>query len=197
MLDLPLQAVHLGLRRITVAEYQQLTVAGFFAKDERFELLDGLIVRRPTFRPPHAATYNRVRKRLDREVPAGWYVYCRPGVALEVSVPEPDLCVLRELDEEYQTRLPTANDLGIVIDVTDAGLLTVKRDKLRIYAAGRVPVRWLVNIPERQIEVYTDPQPTADPPAYATVRVFPRGQDVPLELDGVAVAAVPVGDQLL
>ena len=49
---------------------------------------------------------------------------------------------------------------------------------------------------DRQVEVYTDPQPGASPPAYATRTDYPPGQDVPILLDGRAVSAVPAADLL-
>jgi hypothetical protein len=44
--------------------------------------------------------------------------------------------------------------------------------------------------------VYTDPNPAALPPAYRTRTDFAPGASLPLVLDGVAVASVPVADLL-
>jgi hypothetical protein len=49
---------------------------------------------------------------------------------------------------------------------------------------------------DRLIEVYTDPDPAADPPAYRTRTDYAPGSSVPLVLDGQTVAQIPVADLL-
>ncbi len=193
---LPLQAVQLGLRRLTVAECHKLTADGFFAEDERFELLDGYIVRRPSPSPPHATGISLCAGTLLTVIQSGWEVHQRSEVTLAASAPEPDVSVVRDRGRDYFGRHPNVGDLGLVVDVTDAMLLDARRDKVRIYAAGGVPVYWIVNIPDRQVEVYTDPRPAADQPGYATRVDYKPGDAVPLTLDGATATVVPVADLL-
>jgi len=47
---------------------------------------------------------------------------------------------------------------------------------------------------DRQVEVYTNPDPTANPPHYANRTDYAITDSVPLVLDGATVAAVPVAD---
>lgn len=54
----------------------------------------------------------------------------------------------------------------------------------------------MVNLVDRRVEVYTDPNGPGDDPRYHTLRVFPAGTAVPVELDGAAVGTVPVNDLL-
>ena len=55
-------------------------------------------------------------------------------------------------------------DMALVIDVADSSLQRDRVHKGRIYAAGGVPVYWIVNLIDRQVEVYTDPSgPDAAP----------------------------------
>ncbi len=64
-------------------------------------------------------------------------------------------------------------------------------DKLRIYATAGIPVYWIINLVENQIEVYTDPQSST----YQTRNDFAVGADVPLVLDGVTII-IPVSELL-
>lgn len=194
-LNLPTQAAQLGLRRFTVAEYHELTTDGFFAKDTRFELLDGYIVRRPSPSPIHATTIHICGHRLAELLPVGWEVRYRSEVTLAESAPEPDVSVIRERGRDYFARHPNVGDLGLVIEVADATLLDARLDKARIYAAGVVPEYWIVNLADRQIEVYTNPQPAATPPRYATRTDYRPGANGPLALDG-AMVTVRVDDLL-
>lgn len=194
-LDVPVQAAQLGLRRFSVAEYHRLTADGFFAKDSRFELLDGHIVRRPSPSPIHATTIHICGHRLAELLPAGWEVHYRSEVTLADSAPEPDVSIVRDRGRDYFTRHPNVGDLGLVIDVADAALLDARRDKTRIYAADGVPSYWIVNVAERQIEVYMDPQPAASPSRYASRTDYRPGATVPLTLGGARVT-VRVDDLL-
>ena len=83
-----------------------------------------------------------------------------------------------------------------MIDVTDDGLLEARSEKARIYAAGGVPEYWIVNLLDRQVEVYTGPQPAATPPVYSARRDYRPGDAVPLVLDGATVATLPVAELL-
>jgi hypothetical protein len=57
-------------------------------------------------------------------------------------------------------------------------------------------VYWIVNLVDRRVEVYTDPNGPGDDPRYHTLRVFPAGAAVPVELDGAAIGSIPVDDLL-
>jgi Uma2 family endonuclease len=69
--------------------------------------------------------------------------------------------------------------------------------KKRIYAAARIPVYWIVNLVDRQVEAFTGPsgpRPRAD---YATSQVYLPGQEVPVLLDGQEVGRIEVDELLL
>ncbi len=76
---------------------------------------------------------------------------------------------------------------------------TLRRDrtlKLRIYARASVPVYWIVNLIDRQIEVYTDPTGPAEQPSYGQHRDYGPADDAPLVLDGREVGRVAVREVL-
>jgi Uma2 family endonuclease len=183
-------------RRFTRAEYHLLGTAGILREGERVELLDGLVVELPMKNPPHQGVSRRLVNRLPRVVPAGWFVQIADVVGLADSEPEPDASILRGDETSYDTRQPEPADTGVVIEVADSTLRTDRREKCRLYAEAGIPIYWIINLVDRQVEVYTDPDPAATPPAYRTRTDYLPGQDVPLVLDGAAVAAVPVADLL-
>ncbi len=118
------------------------------------------------------------------------------AVALGDSEPEPDGSIVRGDDTSYDTRLPNATDFGIVIEVSDSSLAFDRRDKGRIYARAGIPVYWIINVADKVVEVYSDPESTANPPGYRSRKDYRPGDDVPLELDGQVVAAIPVSELL-
>jgi Uma2 family endonuclease len=71
--------------------------------------------------------------------------------------PQPDLLLLHPRDDFYESRHPRPEDVYLLIEVSDSTLLTDREEKLPIYAKGGIPEVWIVNLPERVIEVYTAP----------------------------------------
>jgi Uma2 family endonuclease len=77
-----------------------------------------------------------------------------PFAALATSEPEPDVAVVPLGD--YDTAHP--NEAYLIIEVAESSLAQDRGTKQRIYAASSVPEYWIVNVRERCIEVYRDPQ---------------------------------------
>lgn len=75
----------------------------------------------------------------------------------------------------------------------------MKRDrgtKQRIYARGGVPVYWIVNLNERQIEVFTEPFADENTAGYKKREVFTEANEIALILDNQEIARVSVSDLL-
>ena len=128
--------------------------------------------------------------------PAGWDIREQGALALADSRPEPDFSVVREDPADYTTRHPTPADVGLLVEIADSSLIRDRRDKARIYARGYIVCYWIVNLQDRRIEVHTQPSGPCDSPAYASIANYLPGDSVPLVLDGVTVAAIPVADLL-
>jgi Uma2 family endonuclease len=56
--------------------------------------------------------------------------------------------------------------------------------KLRSYARAGIVEYWIVNLLERQVEVYTTPAPEAIPPTYAPPRVIKADEEIAVVLGG-------------
>jgi Uma2 family endonuclease len=185
-----------SFRKFTVDEYDRLIEQGFLTEDDRVELLEGYVVLKMPADPPHDSSVMAVFRRLDRLLPAGWTARSQVGTRLSESRPEPDVAVARGGERDYFHRHPGPADLGLVVEVSDSSLDRDQQDKTRIYSRDRVPVYWVVNLVDRRVEVYTDPTGPGDDPRYHTLRVFPPGTAVPVELDGVTAGTIPVDDLL-
>jgi Uma2 family endonuclease len=71
-------------------------------------------------------------------------------------------------------------------------LLYDRGEKLESYAGGGIPVCWIVNLVDRQVEVYTDQTPTG----YQSRADFKPGERVPVVIDGRQVGDAPVDEML-
>jgi len=192
--SLPLQAQIAGLYRFSVAEYHKLIEIGLLTEDDGLELLDGFLVHKMSRNPPHDAAIQKIQKRLFRLLPPDWDLRIQSAVTLSRSEPEPDLAVVRGDETRYLANHPGPPDIGLVIEVSDSTLDADRIDKGRIYAEAAIACYWIVNLVDRQIEVYT--LPSGATAAFAHRQDYPLGTDVPLLLDGTIAATISVTDFL-
>ena len=150
---------------LNVAQYRRMIDVGILTDDDRIELLEGWLVPKMTKKQPHSISSGSVNDVLVRIVPVGWYVAREePFTASDISAPEPDVMVVRGARNDYPEDARGARDVALVVEVADATLPKDRVMKKRIYARAAVPIYWLVNLPARRIEVYTDPTGPADRP---------------------------------
>jgi len=153
------------LRRV---EYDQLVALGAF-QDERIELLEGALVAMSPIGVAHNSTVQKLTRLLVLALEGRAAVRCQSSFAAhELSEPEPDFAVVPQSD--YDADHPS--QAYLVIEVAESSLAMDRGKKLRLYASCAVPEYWVVNLPERCIEVYTEPTPGA----YGNVERFERGQ---------------------
>ncbi|WP_439632082.1 Uma2 family endonuclease [Gemmata sp.] len=183
-----------GFFRLTVDQYHEMIRNNTLTTDDRVELLDGYLVNKLPQNTPHGSTVDRLTEDLNRVKPTGWRVRAQLPVTLSNSEPEPDAVLVRGYRRTYDLRHPTGTDFGILVEVADSSLALDRGPKANLYTRAGIPVYWIVNIPDRRVEVYTDPDPAANPPVYRTRTDYGTGDAVPVVLDGVAVATLPVAD---
>ncbi len=185
------------MRRFTVDEYHRMIHAGILTEDDRVELLEGWIVAKMPRNPAHDTALALVQAALSAVLPPAWICRGQSAVTTADSEPEPDMAVVRGPIRRYATGHPGPADMGLVVEVADSTLARDRTLKARLYARAAVPVYWIVNIPDRQIEVYTDPSgPDAADPAYRQRRDFAADDAVPLVLEGRTTATIPVSELL-
>ncbi|MBL8799972.1 MAG: Uma2 family endonuclease [Planctomycetia bacterium] len=184
------------LWRLSVAQYHQMIQAGILTEDDPVELLEGILVAKMPKNPPHRIGVRKLRRSLERVVPAGWSVDIQDPITLPHSEPEPDGTVSRGDTERITDRHPGPDEVALLVEVADATLSRDRTTKKRIYARAQIPVYWIVNLIERQVEVYTEPTGPADEPDYRQRRDYGPAESVPVVLDGQEVGQIPVGELL-
>ena len=145
-------------RRISVDEYYAMAEAGILAEDERVELIDGEIITMSPIGNEHAASVDAATDFLVPLVTGRAIVRVQAHLRLdEYTQPEPDLTLLRRRDDFYRHRAPSADDVLLLIEVADSSLTYDRNVKLPLYAGFGISEVWIANIPERVVEVYTNP----------------------------------------
>jgi Uma2 family endonuclease len=102
----------------------------------------------------------------------------------------PDGAVATGTNDDNFRFHPLGKDVALVIEVADTTLNRDRGIKLRSYARAGIVCYWIVNLNDRQIEVYTDPDSAAEVPTYRKPQIFKPGDSVPLEIGGRIVANI-------
>ena len=92
---------------------------------------------------------------------------------------------------DYATRHPGPDDVALVVEATRT---TVAKDRklARVYGGGGIPVYWIVNVPKRRLEVYSNPTEGA----YPAPTILAETESVELVIAGQVVGTIVVADLL-
>jgi Uma2 family endonuclease len=187
--------------RMPVEKYEAMIAAGLLTEHDRIELIEGVLVKKMTKGRKHSTSSVKCRQAIERVLPEGWHVRVETPVRIQArdsmpdpdvslardSMPDPDVSLARGVADDYDARDPGPEDLALVVEVSDASLVA-DRALAATYIGGGVVLYWIVNVADRQLEVFT------------------RGSEVPailgenaaaeLILDGTVGARIAVADLL-
>ncbi len=176
--------------RMTVDEFER--IAGSLDNDQ-VELVDGYVVTKLSRNRPHVVAGKKGLKVLSRILPAAWHVAKGdPIVVSDWSKPEPDPAIVRGDPKDYLDHDVTARDIALVIEIAASSLSIDQKDMARIYASSGIPVYWIVNLVDHQIEAYSGPGSDG----YLSSEVLKPGQEVAVLIDGAEIGRIPVSDIL-
>jgi Uma2 family endonuclease len=175
---------------MTVDEFERLEES---LGDVRIELIDGRVFGRDDMNPPHVVATGRTKQSVERLLPSGRFIRKDEPVRIpDFNEPFPDLAVARGDLETYADRHPRPEDVSLVIEISDTTLAKDRGEKRVNYGRAGIPLYWIVNLVDRQVEVYSGPQPDG----YVARDDYRPGQSVPLVLDGTIIGHIPVDDML-
>ncbi|MCE9529148.1 MAG: Uma2 family endonuclease [Planctomycetales bacterium] len=185
-----------SLYRFSLEQYHQMARQGILAGNNHVEFLEGILVNKMTKNRAHSLATHRLRVLLEGLAPEGYYVESQEPTTTTDSEPEPDVMVVRGKLEDYQDQQPPASQVPLIAEVADSSLQQDRNWKKRIYARAGIPVYWIVNLIDRQMEVLTQPSGEVETPDYAQCQVYGLGQELPVVLDGKDVGRIAVKDVL-
>jgi Uma2 family endonuclease len=181
-----------ALYRINVHEYERI-IAARAIEDERVELIDGYMVKKMGKNPPHSWSTKVLLKALERLLIPGWTWRLEQPVRIpEYNEPEPDIAIVRGSDDDYKHRTPEPTDVALLVEVSESTLDRDQGEKLSAYALGGIPVYWIVNLIDRQVEVYSGPSKSG----YQSRQIFGPGHEVAVVIDGNEIGRIAVVDIL-
>lgn len=191
-----LQPPTLPVWRFSVDEYHRLIELGILTEDDPVELLEGLIVPKMPRNPLHDSGIQIGTRLLPPLVPAGWQLRVQCAITTGESEPEPDFAIVRGDERTYRNQHPKPTDISTLMEVSDSSLDRDRHEKGRLYARANILIYWIINLIDRQVEVYTDPTGPDANPKYRQRQDYRVGDSVPLIINGQEVARIAVADLL-
>jgi len=142
----------------TLEQYHNMVDAGVLTENHRVELLNGKIVPMSPVGRYHAACVSNIQEFfiLSFGKKFTWRTQ-DPVSMLDDSEPEPDFVIAVRNDSNYAEGHPTKDDIVVLMEVSDSTLDKDREHKLPIYAEGGVKEYWIINLVDRQFEIYTAP----------------------------------------
>ena len=177
--------------RYTVERYLALFDEGVLDRDDRVELLEGVVVAMGGSNPRHAAAVSMAMRALIEAVGRRAAVRVQSSFrASRYSMPEPDVAVVPGHEPDYDKAHPRSALL--LVEVAEWSLPQDRITKRAIYAAAGVPEYWIVNLRDGWVEVLRAPDRRAR--RYTETSIAHRGERIALA--GLPEASVAV-DELL
>jgi len=139
-------------KRWTTQEYLAAVDRGIFA-GQRIYLYRGELIQMSAMGTLHVRGTSNVNVWLVRTFDPQYAIRCQSP--FEIPVPTPEFAVVTH---EQQARFPQANQAVLVIEVADSSV-ELDQEMAFDYAAAGVPEYWLVNVRDRNVEIFREPMP--------------------------------------
>jgi Uma2 family endonuclease len=179
--------------RFTVDEFERIADS---LDNDQVELIDGYIVGRGAMKPSHVLASELLKGHIQPLLPRGRFLREDKPIRIpDFDEPRPDLAVVRGDPMLYAYRHPGPGDVSLLVEVSDSTLARDRGEKWINYARSGIPVYWIVNLVDHQVEVFTDPTAAG----YGSRVVYARSlaaQFVPVVIDGIEVGQIAVSEIL-
>lgn len=172
--------------RLTVADFHKMGEAGIFGEDARVELIEGELFDMPPIGSGHAGVVMIFIYLLTHATGDLAIVGAQTPIVLgEESEPQPDIVLLKPRDDFYTRSHPTPEDVLLLIEVADSSIYYDRSVKIPLYARYRIPKVWLIDLPQKRLEVYRRPQPAYA--EYQCIEQYHQGTVSPELLPNVTI----------
>ncbi len=159
----------------TVRDYERMGEAGILPSGERFELIEGEIIRMSPIGKRHVACVNYLTTLLVTQLGQRVIVSVQNPIVLDdLSEPQPDIALLKPRADFYRHSLLAPEDVLLVIEVADTTLDYDRHIKLPLYARAGIAEALIFNLPGEQLEHYAQPANGA----YQLTHVFRCGESL-------------------
>jgi Uma2 family endonuclease len=173
--------------RFTPEQYHKMADMGIF-DGRRVELIDGEIYTMAAQKDEHAFAVRLATHALRPIFEPTNTILIQAPLRLPESEPEPDVAVAPGPLREIKTHPTTAL---LIVEVSDTSLNYDRTTKRALYARASIADYWIVNLVDRQVEIYRNPffDRVAQAWRYAEPTIHRSAETItPLAAPGAAVA---------
>ena len=165
------------IARLSLADYDRMIEGGVFDRREqrRLEFIRGEIREMAPIGSVHEAVVDRLTEWSIKSLPEGkaWVrVQNSIGLPTLESAPEPDIAWVTRRD--YLQGRPVAEDVLLVIEVSESTLAYDRGEKANLYAAAGIADYWVINLVDRSVGVHRDPGPAG----YRSLQTYTADDEV-------------------
>jgi Uma2 family endonuclease len=100
--------------------------------------------------------------------------------------------VVRGDSDDYTDRHPDPGNIALIVEVAESSLSRDRGEKRDNYGRAGIPVYWIVNLVDRQLEVYANPAGGAD----RAPTILGEMESVNLTIEGQVTSPIAVADLL-
>jgi Uma2 family endonuclease len=177
---------------LSVEGYHALLKAGIYQDGDPYELLEGFVVLKMTKGPKHESARRKLRRAIEALVAGNYFVDEQGAITTSDSEPEPDVFVIRGSIDDFPDRHAGPEEVALVAEIADSSLSRDSRTKQRVYARAKMPVYWIVNVPDQLIEVFAEPSGPIARPKYKNRTTYGLDGAVPVVIDGKELGRIAV-----
>jgi len=150
-----MQADLVRRHRLTVEEYFRMAEVGLLGREARVELIEGEIFDMAPVGNQHGGFTAWLHRRFLRDLGEKISVWDQVTLPLgRFSAPEPDLAILKYRKDEYKNKRPSADDVLLIVEVSQSSLRHDLQVKVPLYARHDIPEVWILDVQRLRIQFF-------------------------------------------
>ena len=144
---------------ITIEDFDRMIEEGYFDRvKQRVDLIRGEIICMNAAGPMHDEVVTRLTEWSSLWARrSGCRVRTEKGIKLPPVVSEPEPAIVWVVDKDYMADKPYAQDIALLIEVSDSSLNEDRIELVPLYAEAGISEYWIVNCADQCIEVHRHP----------------------------------------
>ncbi len=140
--------------RFSRSLYDQMVERGLL-EDQHVELIEGEILQMSPIYRPHVTACALVAELLRKVFESQGHVLVQSPLGVGDSEPQPDIAVVPGSPRDYENHPDSAL---LVVEISDTSLRFDRKTKASLYASAGIPEYWILNLRDRQLEVFREPK---------------------------------------
>jgi Uma2 family endonuclease len=142
----------------TLSDYYRMADNGVFSEDAHTELIDGEVIDMAPIGSKHASVVSFLAQTFTLQLGNQAIVRVQDPIQLgDLSVPQPDLALVKPKADFYREQHPVAHDVLLLIEVADSTVDYDLKIKMPLYARYGIVECWVIDLQKNKLFRFTEP----------------------------------------